>query len=318
MKQVPFERQRKPRWEALDALLQVPVSKRSKVQDQDFPGLYREVSRDLALARERRYSPELLDRLNGLVLRGHQRLYRSRKPIWTEGFAFLAFGFPRMVRARWQRFVFCVLAFVIPFGLLWYAGHQRSEWVFALLDESMIKDLDSMYSTPNGVDKRSAELGFFAFAHYIQNNVSIDFRVFAGGVLAGILALFLLAYNALVLGAATGYIAYAGYEDQFWPFVIGHSALEITGIWLSTLAGLEIGLAWLMPGRKTRRYALVEGARSGLLLLFGAATMTALAAVVEGFWSPGSAAAETKYWVGGVLWVLVAAHLGLAGRRHAA
>ena len=42
------------------------------------------------------------------------------------------------------------------------------------------------------------------FAHYINNNVGIDFRIFAGGIFFGIGTLFFLIYNGLYLGAVVG------------------------------------------------------------------------------------------------------------------
>ncbi len=313
MKQVQFEELARPRWVQLEKALSSKRKRKGSNETHDLPRLYREVSRDLAVARERRYSPELLEQLNTMVLRGHGQLYRERREFLPQAFEFLLAGYPRMVRARWKGFLFCMLTFSIPFGLLWYAGSVAPDWIFAILPDATIDQLESSFGGEL-IEGRAPDRSFAMFAHYIGNNVGIDFRVFAGGILAGIGSLFFLAYNALVLGAASGYILHSGHNEQFMAFVSGHSALEITGLWLSCLAGLELGFAWLLPGRRSRRYALVEGAKSALLLLGGAATMTAMAAVIEAFWSPGPAAPIVKYWVGGILWALVLGHLAFAGR----
>jgi uncharacterized membrane protein SpoIIM required for sporulation len=266
------------------------------------------------LARDRAYSTPLQDELNDWVLRGHQELYRSRRTHWRAFFDFLAFGFPILLRQRAKGFWFCFAAFCIPFFLMWWAGSVAPEWVLAMVPASTIDSLNEMYGSSDGLRGRSAEQGFTAFAFYIRNNVGIDFRVFAGGILAGVGSLFFLGFNAFYLGAVFGYITLAGHNDNFLPFVAGHGAFEITGLWISALAGLEVGMSWIAPGGKTRRYAMVEGARTGLKLLGGAATMTALAAVIEGFWSPSSVPTIIKYWVGGALWVVVAVYLTFAGR----
>src|SRR5205814_236136 len=44
----------------------------------DMPARYRELCQQLALARDRQYSADLIDRLSGLALRGHQILYGVR------------------------------------------------------------------------------------------------------------------------------------------------------------------------------------------------------------------------------------------------
>ncbi|MDF1838877.1 MAG: stage II sporulation protein M [Planctomycetota bacterium] len=325
MKQGAFEAARRPVWESfvqeLDRDSRRGWSSRRRMREstqgadsKDLPSLYREVSRDLALARDRAYSDRLQEELNEWVLRGHQELYRAQRSHWSDVFSFLAFGFPILLRQRSKRFFFCMMAFCIPFFLMWWAGSVAPEWVLALLGEDTIASMNEMYGNSDGLRGRSAERGFSAFAFYIRNNVGIDFRVFAGGILAGVGSLFFLGFNAFFLGAVFGYIHMAGHNDNFLPFVAGHGAFEITGLWVSALAGLEVGMAWISPGEKSRRFAMVEGARTGLKLLGGAAALTALAAVVEGFWSPSSVPVTIKYWVGGALWVLTALYLMFAGR----
>ena len=48
--------------------------------DAEVPRAYRHVCQHLALARDREYSPDLVDRLNRLALRGHHLLYGARSP----------------------------------------------------------------------------------------------------------------------------------------------------------------------------------------------------------------------------------------------
>lgn len=323
MKQGVFEASRRPLWNAYEQELDRKTGRsgsgkkdedRKPTEPADLPRLYREVSRDLGLARDRAYSAALQEELNDWVLRGHQELYRSKRTSFAGILNFLAFGFPILVRQRSDRFWFCTAAFCIPFFLMWWAGSVAPEWILGLLPESTMQSMNEMYGNPDGLQGRSAESGFQMFAFYIRNNVGIDFRVFAGGILAGVGSLFFLGFNAFYLGAVFGYITIAGHNDQFLPFVAGHGSFEITAIWISAMAGLEVGMAWIAPGGKTRRYAMVEGARSGLKLLGGAAFMTTIAAAIEGFWSPSAAPVVVKYWVGGSLWIVVALYLAFAGR----
>ena len=67
--------------------------------DVDVPQGYRRVCQHLALARDRQYSPELVDRLNRLALRGHQLLYGARPGAAPRaGWSSSSRGFPRLVR----------------------------------------------------------------------------------------------------------------------------------------------------------------------------------------------------------------------------
>ena len=66
----------------------------SGLDTDDMPAAYRQLCQLMALARDRQYSPELVDRLNHLVLRGHHVLYGSAAGNRARLLGFLAAGFP--------------------------------------------------------------------------------------------------------------------------------------------------------------------------------------------------------------------------------
>ena len=79
-----------------------------------FPALYRKVCHHLALARARRYSGNLQERLNRLALQGHQHLYRSRIPVFSTIFRFFMRDFPRAFRAKWRYMAVASALFFVP------------------------------------------------------------------------------------------------------------------------------------------------------------------------------------------------------------
>ena len=69
--------------------------------------------------------------------------------------------------------------------------------------------------------------------------------------------------------------------ENFYCFVSGHSSLELMGIVISGMAGLKLGFALFSPGEMRRIDSLMLRATEGVKLLYGAATMTFLAAFIE-------------------------------------
>ena len=121
--------------------------------------------------------------------------------------------------------------------------------------------------------------------------------------------------NGIYIGAIAGYLSQVGLGSSFWSFAAGHSAFELCAIALSGGAGLKLGWALLAPGRRTRRTALVAAGREAVRLVLGAALLFFAAALVEAFWSPLNLADPMpKYAVGALLWALVLAYFGFAGR----
>jgi len=153
------------------------------------------------------------------------------------------------------------------------------------------------------------------YGFYIANNVRIDFQCFAGGILFGAGSVFFLLANGVIIGAAARYVTSVGGGVPFWSFVAGHSAFELIGAVLSGASGLMLGRGLLTPGPWPRRHALALEARRAVPLLIGAALLTALAAIVEAFWSPLQIVPPgIKYVVGISLWALTIVYLSRAGR----
>ena len=197
------------------------------------------------------------------------------------------------------------------------AGHDV-QWVQAILGADGMAAMDQMYGGREGqIAHLRDEYGsnFMMFCHYIRNNVGIDFRTFAGGMAAGLGTLFFLLFNGVYMGAAAGYVNHAGNPEAFWTFVSGHAPFELSGMVVAGMAGMRLGLALLHPGRLPRVRALAEAAKQALPLILGAALLTTLAAVVEGFWSAQLLPSGLKYGVGVAGWVLLLGYFGLAGRR---
>ena len=195
---------------------------------------------------------------------------------------------------------------------------QSPEYIFSLMSAEDVADFESMYSQVQDRDESARDAGtqLTMFAFYIENNVSIAFRCFAGGILFGVGSLFFLIWNSLVISGVVTWLTVSGYGDTILPFIAGHSSFELTAIVLSAAAGLMIGHAIVAPGRETRGASLRRAARHAVEIVIGVAIMLVIAALIEAFWSPASfVSASVKYVVGAVLWMLVISYFLLAGRR---
>jgi uncharacterized membrane protein SpoIIM required for sporulation len=285
-----------------------------------MPARYRRLCQTLALATDRQYSPDLIDRLNGLALRGHHALYRNRRRETQAVREFLLGGFAALVRSEWRLVTAAAILFFGPFLLLIAVLQQFPEFVHYLLPPEQIAGFQQMYDPASKrLGMRPADTNLMMFGFYIWNNVRIGFQTFAGGLAAGVGSLWFLAANGVVIGAVAGYLTQVGFGETFWSFVAGHSAPELLAIVLSGAAGLRLGLAIISPGSVTRRAALVAAAKPAVRLMYGAALMFVLAAFVEAFWSPNTLVAlEVKVGAGLAGWLAFVLYFLLAGRSRAA
>jgi len=308
-------------WERYEALLQALGKARAAARAgddvADFPFLYRQLCQQLALARDRRYSPALVDRLNALVLRGHRALYRARPGTLARVLRFAAVEFPARVRADAGVFWIASALLYLPAIALFVAIVIDPGLVYRVLDAPQAANMERMYDPASAhyARERASDSDFAMFGHYIRNNIGVGFQTFAGGLLLGVGSVFYLVFNGLFLGAVAAHLLNVGFGHTFLAFVITHGAFELTAIAIAGAAGLKLGHALLAPGRRTRGYALRHAARESVVLVFGLAGMLIVAAFVEAYWSSSvTVPANVKYAVGALCWVLVALYFLRAGR----
>lgn len=321
MNRQEFENKNAREWQTFD--LQLSASERGQkgIDGEKLPSRFRKICYDLSLAQYRMFGHRICDRLNALAIRGYRQIHRKRGAFGEGAVRFTLQTFPQAFRREWKLFMVVSMVFWLPFFAMWWSAEREIEWVQALLGAEQMASIEGMYGKDaDSVEYLRQEHGsnFMMFAHYINNNVGIDFRLFAGGIFFGIGTLFFLVYNGLFFGAVVGYVGYAGEPELLWKFVAGHSSFELLGMLVVGMAGLKMGFALLAPGQLGRGEALARAGRNGLPLLIGGACMTALAAVVEGFWSAQPLAAPVKYTVGIAFWGLHVLYFIFVGRGHRA
>jgi uncharacterized membrane protein SpoIIM required for sporulation len=326
VKQHVFEQRHAAEWTQFEAWLGrrgrrgADAALGEALPEAELPQRYRRLCHQLALARDRRYGTEVVDRLHNIAIEVHQVLYGARTRHDRSWLAYILGGFARKVRAQRRLVLAAALLFFVPFGVMIVLAQYYPDAAYYVLPGEKIADFESMYGPgASRLGRRGAESDFYMFGFYIFNNVRIAFQTFAGCLLFGVGAVFFLVFNGLVIGAVAGHVTAIGYGAAFWSFVAGHSALELGGIVLSGAAGLRLGAALVAPGQLSRMDALAVAGRDAAGIMYGVAGMLVAAAFVEAFWSSITAiGAVPKYAVGALLSVLAAAYFFFAGRARAA
>ena len=326
MRQEQFVSRYQAEWQALEAWLETRAHlgrrRRARVvpdpslpPDAEFPQRYRRLCQQLALARERGYSPQLVEHLQQLMQRGHTLLYRTPAFRWRSVLEFLFADFPQLVRSQATVMWVSLALFAVPLIGSFVLVQLRPDLVHLLMDNARLAQVERMYDPAAPNLGRDSGTDWMMFGYYIMNNISIGLRTFASGLLAGLGTVLVLLFNGITIGAVAGHLQHVGHGDPFWRFVVGHGAFELTAIVIAGGAGLQLGLRLLAPGRQRRLDALMDAGRIGARLCLGIAAMLLVAAFIEAFWSSiASVPAWGKYSVAAVLWTLVGLWLWRGGR----
>lgn len=313
-------RRQKPMWDEYDRMLaearRAGLAAMGERRVSRFAGLYREVAADLARARTYGGSPELLFTLERAVGAGHNLLYSAPSGGWRGFRRWITGGFPALVRLRWRPILAASVLFYLP-ALLTFAAVRNDPLVGRRMLPTTL-----MQRAEEAQERQAAGKGYVdseeagpALASFLMtNNVRVTFLAFAGGVLAGLGTALVLIFNGVLLGAVAGIFANNEANMQLWSFVLPHGVIELTAICIAGGAGLWLGSALLLPGRMTRREAMVVRGREAVSLIGGTAVMLVVAGMIEGFISPSDLPREIKLGFAALFALLLVMYLALAGR----
>jgi len=325
MTQEEFTGKHRERWQRLEVMLAQAnrLDRKRIVQLTDivdiaeFDREYRRVCMHLALARQRLYTGELIDYLNELALKSNRLFYEQRRRYLPGVLRFFAGEFPALVRSQATVVWIATLLFLLPAIGMLVALEFEPDLIHSIIGAEQLRGIEEMYAP--GAEFRSweqeasSDLQMFGF--YILNNIGIGFRTFAGGIVFGIGSILVVVFNGLFFGAVAGHLYGIGYEDQFLPFVAGHSAPELTAIVLCGAAGLKLGWSFMAPGRLARLESLKRGAALSVKIVSGAAAMLLLAACIEAFWSARAEISDViKICAGALGWMLTLFYFMFMGR----
>jgi len=308
-----FIESRKSRWENLETLIQALERGDSKKLEAsrllDLARLYRQATADLArlqaFRKEGSLPEELEIYLNQLVRRAYGQIYRSPPPKWASLWRFLRSTFPDTFRktASWTLLALGVflLGFLFGFG----AALTDDAFIPLIVPVNLIQQVEEGKVWFDSI----LAVRPLASSMIMTNNISVSFFAFALGITFGLGTLYIMAFNGLMVGTLAGLCHIHGLDVAFWSFVVPHGVIELTAIFIAGGGGFLLGTALLVPGDLPRKDALIERGRQAGRLILGCVPLLIVAGIIEGFLSPAPLPAGLKFFLGGLLLVLLLCYL---------
>jgi uncharacterized membrane protein SpoIIM required for sporulation len=318
MREKRFVAARRPRWERLESLI-AAIDRRgiralSPAEIDELAYGYRAATSDLAMATARGYAEAVTGYLNRLTARAHAYVYLGTSASgWARTRAFITRDFPAEVRRSWREIGACIALTVVCAIVAYTAIMRDPANAYALLPPSEIPLVTQRLHDSNfGFDRAYSAA---ASSLIITNNIKVAATAAAGGMTAGLLTVWIILENALMVGGDGALYARAGFGLDFWATVAPHGVIELTAIQVAGGAGLLFAAGIVAPGRARRRDALVRNARRAGTLVIGTAGMLVVAGLIEGFISPQRLPPEVRIAIGVATGLLLIGYFTFAGRR---
>nr|WP_246582405.1 stage II sporulation protein M [Cellulomonas hominis] len=266
---------------------------RDGAEADELVRLYQAVATDLSTVRSAAPDPDTVARLSQLLARARSAIAGTHEPAWRDVRRFLVVSLPAaLYRIRWWSVAVMTAFLLVAVVAGW--------WVAT--DADALAAMGTPAQRQQYVDEAFASyydpgLGFAAVVW--TNNAWIA-AVCIGIGISGIGPLYVLAQNAVNVGATGGMMAAHGSLDVFLTLIAPHGLLELTAIFVAGAAGLRLCWTWVDPGGRPRGRALAEEGRSTITVAIGLVGALALSGLVEGFVTGSSLPWWLKIVVGAV------------------
>lgn len=275
---------------------------------------YQRTAADLAYAQTHFAGGQTTGYLNSLVGRAHAELYGAPPRRLAAVGAFLTRGYPQLVR-RYRREIALSAALLFGAGamgyLLTYINYPLAR---LFIPEALRDGVGDALERGGDVHAMLASIAPIVSAGITVNNIQVALLAFAGGITFGVVTVYALVVNGLLIGALAGAFAKAGGALYFWSLIVPHGSLELPAIVLAGAAGLIMARALVSPGDLPRNTALRSSAPEALRLLLGTLPLFVVAGVIEAFVTPLPVPEALKLAFGAALALVLLAYLAFAGR----
>ena len=277
-----------------------------------FAARYREVAADLARAHTYGLDQRVIEYLERVVSAGHNALYRARGKGASQLGRYVMRDFPAAVVQSWAYVLLAFTIFIVPAAVGYVMIRERPALAEEIVSPVMVGRAEQAAA-------RQAEGRTYAEADeedrpviaaaIMSNNIQVSFFVFVGGLTCGLLSVWLLFSNGMMLGLGFGLFQNYHALSYLTTFVAPHGVLELTAIFISAGAGFRLAHAIIAPGDRLRRDALVVEGRIAVRMIGAVVTLLAIAGAIEGLFSTSDAPAAIKYTVSGMTAVFLALYL---------
>jgi Uncharacterized membrane protein len=312
-----FIREYRPLWSELEELLAIFESSRKRgakaAQIDRLTRLYKTVSGHLAYAQTYYPNDEIAEHLNRLVSRTHHALHSEQWKSSNRLGHFFKYEFACYLRDR--RWAILIAALLFGLGALGGYLSVRADPVnlYAIVPANIANNVD-----PELIGVGHDELAHASFSSSIMaNNIKVAVLAFASGITFGLMTVYVLVHNGILIGALAAVFAGAGRSYIFWAYILPHGIIELTAIFIAGGAGLYMGYRMIHPGPYTRKYAFLQSVKQSALLLIGTLPLFVAAGIIEGYVTPSAWPPEAKYAFAGLTLLALALYVAY-GLRYAA
>jgi uncharacterized membrane protein SpoIIM required for sporulation len=296
MDEKQFIKKHREEWKQLEQMVTILSKKRNALTGDaitQFYRFYQKAAQNLSYCQTYFPNFEVTLYLNGLVSKSHNLLYKDQVSSIKQIRYFFSTKFIGLLVDQWKFVMAALILFTIGALGSFISVMNDPLHIYSILPAEIAQGISPEHLGSGDGKVDSALMS----ASIMTNNIKVAILAFAGGVTFGLLTIYMLVSNGIMLGALAALYWHYGKSYDFWAYIVPHGMIELTAIFIAGGAGLLMGFKLFVPGHFSRGYQLKHNANRSVQLLLGTIPLFIIAGVIEGFITPAHIPLEVKYIV---------------------
>lgn len=221
--------------------------------------------------------------VNGIAASIYQSIYQNKKEKYSRIGRFWALELPLMFK-RYQRiFLFAFLMFAIFTVIGIVSAMHDQDFVRKILGDGYVDMTEENIEKgdPFGVYRGDSSFNMFIMIAF--NNIRVALLMFMCGFTAGILTVYLMWHNGLMLGTFEYMFFSKGLGFKSVMVIWIHGTLEISAIVIAAAAGFVLANGFMFPGTYSRKESFKRCAKDAVKIMVSLIPIFIMAAFFEGY-----------------------------------
>jgi uncharacterized membrane protein SpoIIM required for sporulation len=279
MREVFFLKQNRDKWREFEEQLQKPKT----ANPDEVVDLFIQVNDDLSYARTFYPKSNTVRYLNQLAGKVYLNIYRNKREPLRRIWDFWAKEVPQEVIRSKTAFIVSTVVFILMVLVGILSNDRDPNFAESYFGTGYVRMTEENIRSgnPTGVYQNEDMITMFLRIGY--NNLRVDINSYVSGFLCGVGTLYVLVYNAIMIGTFFSFFYQYNVHWEAWRIIMIHGTIEISTVIIACAAGFAVGGGILFPGTYSRKHALKDGAMRGLKIIFACAPFTVIAAFLEAF-----------------------------------
>lgn len=219
--------------------------------------------------------------INGIAAGIYLSIYKNKKEKYSHLFRFWKYELPFLFKKYHKILLFTFLLFVSFVFIGVFSSMKDETFIRGILGDTYVDMTEDNISKGDPFGVYKSDNPFTMFVFIAMNNTFIAFMMAIGGLLAGVVTLYFMWSNGLMLGCFQ-YMFFAKDLGMKSVMVIWiHGTLEILALVISSTAGFIIANSLLFPGTYSRWLSLKKGIKDALKVMIVLVPIFIMAAFFE-------------------------------------